>query len=201
MESLSGYDAKKAKILGERKRPRAGRYLLALAVVLALGGIVLTLDPLGWFADKEGYNLGSRRFPPDQRIEQTEITPEFREGTIYVDLATVNEKGIVRFEIPNQTVTLPNGTTFDYLPVTVYVAPSGRVVAAVSFCEPCIGTTFHIRGSRLVCDVCGTEWTLDGLKGKTGGCVDYPPAEVSYKVEGGKILLDERELRSWKPRT
>jgi len=193
---------KKAKVMGKGGgQRRRVPLLVAVLVVVMLAGVVLVDRGTPGSSSKGGsYNLGSRKYDPGRRIQQTEIVPDFRDGRIYVDLARVNERGIVSFKIPNQPVTLPNGTTFDYLPVTVYVAPSGRVVAAVSFCEPCSGTTFHIRGNRLVCNVCGTEWNLEDLRGISGGCVNFPPDEVRYQVEGGNLLLDEQELRSWKPR-
>lgn len=199
---------KKARVMGGP----AGEYhrFPAVAVivgVVALLGVLLAGTFLwengqtpGQAAKGGSYRLAPRRYDPALKVEQAEIAPEFRDGRIYVDLATVQEKGIIRFRIPNQPVRLPNGSNFDYLPVTVYVAPSGRVVAAVSFCEPCSGTSFHIRGDRLVCNVCGTQWRLEDLKGVVGGCLLFPPDEVNYRVEGGKLILDEQELRSWKPR-
>ncbi|HHY94886.1 MAG TPA: DUF2318 domain-containing protein [Firmicutes bacterium] len=191
---------KKAKVLGRGHQRRSPARVLAL--VLA-AGVVLLLAGMTWLGlagRDSGYALGSRRYDPETRIQQTELVPEFRNGKVYVDLSTIKEKAIVRFEIPNQPVTLPNGSTFDSLPITAYVAPSGRLVAAVSFCEPCSGTTFHIQGDRLVCNVCGTQWKLEDLRGIYGGCLMYPPDEVKYQVEDGKLVLDEQGLRSWQPR-
>lgn len=199
---------KRARVMGG---PAAGYHrfpaIAAIIGVVALLGVLVAGTFLwvngqtpGQEAKGGSYRLVPRRYDPALKVEQAEIAPEFRGGRIYVDLATVQEKGIVRFRIPNQPVRLPNGSNFDYLPVTVYVAPSGRVVAAVSFCEPCSGTSFHIRGDRLVCNVCGTQWRLEDLKGVVGGCLLFPPDEVNYRVEGSKLILDEQELRSWKPR-
>lgn len=205
---MSANAEKKARVMGgpggERRRfPVVGVFAGALVLVgIVLAGTLLSgsREIPGRAAEGGSYRLAPRRYDPAVRVEQADIVPEFRDGRIYVDLATVEEKGIVRFRIPNQPVRLPNGSDFDYLPVTVYVAPSGRVVAAVSFCEPCSGTSFHIRGDRLVCNVCGTQWRMEDLKGLNGGCLLFPPDEVNYRVEGGKLILDEQELRSWQPR-
>ncbi|MEW6398272.1 MAG: Fe-S-containing protein [Bacillota bacterium] len=199
---------KKARVLGgpggQRRRFPAISVLGGAAVLVGilLAGILMAgnRDTPGRAAQGESYRLAPRRYDPGVSTGQTEIVPEFRDGKIYVDLATVEEKGIVWFKIPDQPVRLPNGSSFDYLPVTVFVAPSGRVVAAVSFCEPCSGTSFHIRGDRLVCNVCGTQWRLEDLKGVSGGCLLFPPDQVNYRVGGGRLILDEQELRSWKPR-
>ncbi len=56
----------------------------------------------------------------------TDVKPEVRDGKVYVDLGEVDKGSLVQFKIENQPVTLPNGSSFDYLPVTAFVAPSAR---------------------------------------------------------------------------
>jgi len=173
--------------------------LMVLVVVV----IIFKLDPLGlWGASVRGsaHELAARRYDPSARVEQVAISPEYRDGEIHVALSEIDTASIVRFEVPDKRITLPNGTSFDSLPVTIYVASSGKVVAAISLCEPCSGSTFHIRGTRLVCNACATLWSLETLKGIAGGCMDYPPDQVAYTVADGKLVLDENELRSWIPR-
>lgn len=198
---------KKAVVMGKSPGRRRGFPVLPVSLAaLLLAGLVAVagLAARGGGAGRDpaggSYRVEARRYDPARRIEQTEVVPQFRDGKIYLDLATLRERGIVRFTVPDRPVTLPNGSRFDSLPVTAYIAPSGRVVAAVSFCEPCSGTRFHIRGDRLACNVCGTQWRLEDLKGITGGCLLYPPDEVGYRVEGDTLILDEQELRSWEPR-
>ena len=86
------------------------------------------------------------------------------------------------------------------LPVLAYVAPSGRVVVAISLCEPCRSYSFHISGSELVCNSCFTRWDLDTLKGVGGGCLDYPPEELTVTVEGDLVRIDQSALEAWVPR-
>ncbi|AVX21066.1 MULTISPECIES: Fe-S-containing protein [Carboxydocella] len=196
---------KKSMVLQGKKK---NSWLLPAAVVLSLaivgGAVALKTSSQTAATDKANvgtYNVGTQvTYDAAQKIEQTVVQPEFKDGKIYLDLELVKNNKIVKFEIPNQKVTLPNGTTFNSLPITAYVAPSGRVVGAVSFCEPCSGTSFHIEGNELVCNVCGTRWTLEDLKGVSGGCLTYPPDEVKYEVKDGKMVFDEKELRAWQPR-
>ncbi len=37
-----------------------------------------------------------------------------------------------------------------------YIAPDGKLVTAVSFCEPCRSTRFHVVGYNIFCNTCGT---------------------------------------------
>lgn len=200
----TGSFGKRSRVLAKpRKRPLIWP-LAGLAALLVVGLVLtFTVDPLGLLGrdkDVPAFKLSPRQYDANGRLSETPVTPEFKDGKIYVDLAAVDKGGLVDFEIPNQTVRLSNGATFDSLPVIAYVAPTGKVVAAVSFCEPCAGNSFHITGNRLVCNVCGTEWSLEKLQGLSGGCTKYPPEQVSFSVEGGRMVLDEQQLRSWVPR-
>lgn len=86
------------------------------------------------------------------------------------------------------------------LPLLAYIAPSGRLVVATSFCEPCRSQTFHFEGNQLVCDTCFTRWDLSTLMGIGGGCVAYPPEEVTAEVRGEQIFVPAADLEAWKPR-
>lgn len=202
LASHTNHSAKREKVLGRKKR-RSWTPVAGLAA-LVLAGVVLTLtvDPLGLMGrdSQPAFELSSRQYSSGEKLEATPITPTFKDGKIYVDLAAVDKGNLVGFELANKKVTLSNGSVFEALPVIVYVTPSGKVIAAVSFCEPCSGTSFHINGNRLVCNVCGTQWSLEKLQGISGGCTKYPPDKVAYTVDGNNLVLDEQQLRAWVPR-
>ncbi len=46
------------------------------------------------------------------------------------------------------------------LPLIAYIAPSGSLVVASSFFEPCRSNSFHIEGEEIVFGACGTRWDL-----------------------------------------
>jgi uncharacterized membrane protein len=81
-----------------------------------------------------------------------------------------------------------------------YITPSGKLVSAVSMCEPCRSTKFHIEGEEMVCNACGTRWTMEGLQGISGGCVAYPPDVLAHTIEGGKVKIQDTIILDWKPR-
>jgi Membrane iron-sulfur containing protein FtrD-like len=86
------------------------------------------------------------------------------------------------------------------IPLISYIAPSGNLVVATSFCEPCKSTSFHIEGNTLVCDTCFTKWDLNTLQGVSGGCTAYPPQALKAQKEGGNIVVATADLENWAPR-
>lgn len=86
------------------------------------------------------------------------------------------------------------------IPLTAFVQPDGNVMVAVSYCEPCKGETFHITGNQIVCNVCGTVWDLQTLKGVSGGCLTYPPEALIYSLNGDNLEVPQSVLDAWAPR-
>ena len=124
-------------------------------------------------------------------IPMTNIAVRVDHGRISIPLDVLREKKMVRFEYGNNGVKIP---------ILAYVTSSGRVVAAISMCEPCRSTHFHIQDKTLVCNVCNTEWSLENLKGIQGGCVNYPPEVIPSTVEKDSVLIEEKVVLGWKPR-
>lgn len=126
-----------------------------------------------------------------QTFGMTEIEAEAENGRISIPIDVVLEKKIVRFEFEDRGSKLP---------LLAYVTPSGKAVTAVSMCEPCRSTRFHIRQKTMVCNACATEWNLETLRGIRGGCLLYPPDLIPSTIENGRIWIDENVVRQWKPR-
>jgi hypothetical protein len=124
-------------------------------------------------------------------------------GNLQIPIADVTAKKIVGV-LYNRTTPMPDGYNDikgNALPLLAYVAPSGRLVVASSLCEPCHSYEFHIEGTDLVCNSCGTRWDLNTLEGKSGGCLSYPPNELKATVAGGTLSVPTGQLESWLPRT
>ena len=121
----------------------------------------------------------------------SDISIKVDNGKISIPLDAVIEKRMVRFEYEGNGVKIP---------IVSYITPTGKVITAVSMCEPCRSTRFHIRDKTLVCNACGTEWNLETLKGIQGGCLNYPPDVIPSTIEKEKIQIDEKIVTQWKPR-
>jgi uncharacterized membrane protein len=126
-----------------------------------------------------------------QKIPMTDVQPSVGNGKISIPLDLVLEKRIVRFEYE------ANGSK---IPLLSYITQTGKVVTAVSMCEPCRSTRFHIKDKTIVCNACGTLWNLETLKGISGGCLNYPPDLLPSTVDKGRIQIDEKVVAQWKPR-
>jgi uncharacterized protein len=126
-----------------------------------------------------------------QKISMADVQATVRNGKVSVPLDVVLEKRMLRFE---------HQVRGEAVPLLAYVTQNGKVVTAVSMCEPCRSTRFHIEGKTLVCNACGTRWSLDTLKGISGGCLNYPPDVIPSAVENGVIQIDQKSVEQWKPR-
>ncbi len=190
--SNSSLKEKRDKVLAEKKLP--WMWVTFIAAVLALGGAAF------WII--EGKTTTNPKIASQQKvmervdysgqtISMTDIVAKVESGKISIPLEVLKEKKIVRFEYEGGGVRVP---------LLAYVTSTGRVVTAVSICEPCRSTRFHIEEKAIVCNSCATEWDLETLKGIKGGCVNYPPAVIPSTVEKDRILIEEKAVLDWKPR-
>jgi len=124
-------------------------------------------------------------------IKMTNVPCKVENGKISIPLDVVKEKKIVQFLYEGNGVKVP---------LLSYMTQTGKVVTAVSVCEPCRSTKFHIKEKLIICNSCYTEWNLETLKGIKGGCLKYPPDVIPSTVEKGQILIDEKTVTQWKPR-
>ena len=131
-------------------------------------------------------------YSPDNKLEQTIVESNVENGkAIVATLSTIKEKKFIWTEYN------ANGKR---IPLTAFIQPDGKVMVAVSFCEPCKGETFHITGNQIVCNVCGTVWDLQTLEGISGGCQTYPPEALTYFLNGDNLEIPQTVLDAWEPR-
>jgi len=192
--SGSSFQDKKEKVLGEkRKKPYWVPISLAVvAVVLAgVGYWLIKGDSAADPRVSSQPKVSGKVDYAGQKIVMTDIQAKVEKRKISIPLDVVKEKKMVRFEYEN------NGNK---IPLLAYITQTGRVVTAVSMCEPCRSTRFHINDKKIVCNACGTEWNLETLKGIQGGCLNYPPDVIPSMIEKDRILIDEKNITQWKPR-
>ena len=191
--SGSSFQDKREKVLGEQKKKPPWMLVSLILVVLVLGGVAywLILGRTSGQSNIPSQKVTGRVDYAGQTISMVDIQAKVENGKISIPLDVVMEKKIVRFEYEGQGLKIP---------LLSYITLAGRVITAVSMCEPCRSTRFHIKDKTLVCNACNTEWNLDSLKGIRGGCIDYPPEVIPSTVEKGRVLIDEKVVVNWKPR-
>jgi len=191
--SGSQFQDKKEKVLGGKKKSSWAIVSLVVGAI-ALGGIAYWIIQGSTAANSKDLTQPKVSGTVDytgQKIPMTEVQPSVGNGKISIPLDLVLEKRIVRFEYE------ANGSK---IPLLSYITQTGKVVTAVSMCEPCRSTRFHIKDKTIVCNACGTLWNLETLKGISGGCLNYPPDLLPSTVDKGRIQIDEKVVAQWKPR-
>ena len=161
------FKEKKEKVLGERKKSPWGFISLGVIVVV-LGGVAFWIIEAKTAMNPQiasQQKVMERVDYSGQTIPMTDIVAKVQNGKIAIPLDLVKEKKMVRFEYEGHGVKIP---------LLAYVTLAGRVVTAISMCEPCRSTRFHIQDQTLVCNACNTEWSLETLKGIRGGVYELP---------------------------
>jgi hypothetical protein len=178
--------------LCKRKPFRIFFQVASAAVVIGAGFVwMLPLDVRAQILSPSPPRASDKTEYWSKAIKMTDVPAKVENGKISIPLDGVKEKKIVRFEYPGNGVKIP---------LLSYVTDRGKIVTAVSICEPCRSTRFHIKDKSIVCNSCYTEWTLDTLKGIKGGCLKYPPDVIPHSAENGEIVIDEKTVALWKPR-
>ena len=183
---------KRQKLLEEKKK-----FPLVKVVVI----FVVAAIPLAWFVFRDSPDASSGSVAGtkvvekvsyrNQNVAMTRIDAAVAGGSVSIPADLIQEKKLVYFEYASGRKRVP---------LMAYVTPSGKLVTAVSMCEPCKSTKFHIENEQMVCNACFTRWTLEGLRGISGGCLEYPPDVVAHTIEGGNVKINERIVLDWKPR-
>jgi hypothetical protein len=192
--SVTSFRDKRAMVLAGKKR-------MPLKILVSFAILTMILGVLGYWQlqRKSALNPRMSNLPKvsgdvsyaSQAIDMTDIEATVENGRISIPIDVVLEKKIVRFEFESK------GSKF---PLLAYVTPSGKAVTAMSICEPCRSTRFHIQKKTMVCNACATEWKLETLQGIRGGCLNYPPDLIPSTIENDRIWIDENVVIQWRPR-
>ncbi len=123
--------------------------------------------------------------------QMVDISSKVENGKIIIPVDLVKKNRFVAFQYTNGSQNVP---------LLAYLAPDGKLVTAVSLCEPCRSTRFHISGDNIVCNTCGTTWKLQNLEAVSGACGAYPPDPIPSKVVGNTVQIDLKTVANWRPR-
>ena len=192
----NNHEAKRQKFT-QKKQSKTALFSVigVVAVVVIIGSFFLfgnnTSNPND--SVKAAADIGQTvNYSPNVKLEQTVVESKVENGKeILASLSTIKDKKFVWTEYK------ANGKR---VPLTAFVQPDGKIMVAASLCEPCKGERFHISGNQLICNVCGTIWDLQTLKGISGGCQTYPPEALTYSLNGDNIEVPQSVLDAWTPR-
>jgi uncharacterized membrane protein len=192
LRQTGGDKERKEKVLGKKKNLKLWWGVIIIIFVAALS--------VYWWIARDG-EAGTKKLSGspvmdkvaygNTTVAMTPIAAMIRNGALEIPLEAAKEKKIVSFSYGNKG---------NQLPLMAYITPKGMLVTAVSMCEPCRSTQFHIEGTNMVCNACGTRWELESLNGISGGCLQYPPEVIGHKIDGEKVQIKETDILNWKPR-
>jgi hypothetical protein len=134
----SSFKEKREKVLGDKKK--SPWILISLIVgAFVLGGVAFWIIRERTTANPKiasQQKVVERMDYSGQTISMTDIRAKVENGKISIPLDVVKEKKMVRFEYEGKGLKIP---------LLAYVTLAGRVVTAISMCEPCRSTRFHIQ--------------------------------------------------------
>lgn len=186
---------KKERVLNSKTNSNRALIYIGLIAVVIVGALIIFRNS---DQSKELLVINNQPVVSDKvvygadRLDHSITVAFVKDNKIILPLDLVKEKKFVRFQIA--------GTNTNDLPIVAYLTEEGKVVTAISMCEPCNSTEFHIKGSNLICNSCGTTWNLNDLKAISGSCGKYPPDPLPSIVVGKEILIDKFLLENWKRR-
>ncbi|NOG47032.1 MAG: DUF2318 domain-containing protein [Calditrichaeota bacterium] len=189
------FSLKRQKVLSKNNtKPGNKKTVYSIISVLALMGFAAFYDSLPALAnpviEKQPVVVAEFKYPNlPKRMSATKAT--VRDGKIVIPFDALKKEKFLKFNYSSNNLNTP---------LLAYISEEGKVVTAVSMCEPCNSTTFHIRGDQLVCNSCGTTWELDNLNGLEGSCQKYPPDALPSIVVGNEIQIDESLVANWRRR-
>jgi len=187
-----GSEAKREKLLAQKKKfPFVKVVVILLVLAISLAWFLFKESPEAGLGSVFGTKVTEKVSYKNQNIRMTPVAGVAGSGYMEIPVDVVKDKKIVYFEY---------NKAGKQVPLMAYITPSGKLVTAVSMCEPCRSTKFHIEGEDMVCNACGTRWTMEGLQGISGGCLAYPPDVVAHTIEGGKVKIQDTIILDWKPR-
>jgi len=125
---------------------------------------------------------------PQQMVD---ISVRTENGKIVIPLEVVQHRKFVAFSSNNPQNTVP---------LLAYVSGEGKIITAVSMCEPCNSQRFHIQENKLVCNACGSTWELNSLESISGSCGKFPPDAVPNTIVGNEIQIEEAVVANWQRR-
>jgi uncharacterized Zn finger protein (UPF0148 family) len=193
-QSKGNRHEKRERVLGKHQTAGRNRTTLIVTglVAVAIGALVLfnlpsggnpVLKALPVVATPAQYSRAGQQMAP--------IQAKIENGKVIVSLDEVKEKKFVRFTY---------GDAASGLPMLAYVSGEGKIITAVSMCEPCNSTAFHIKGDKIVCNSCGSTWELNTLQSVSGSCGKYPPDVIPNTIVGKGIQIDEQIVARWQRR-
>jgi hypothetical protein len=190
----AGWHSKRRKILEKRSSGGMARWKIPVVVAIVSLFAVFVIKSLPSSANPviraQPVVVDGVAYPRSGQ-SMVNISAKIENGKIVVPLDALRERRFIAFEYNG-----PKGP----VPLLAYVSGEGKIVTAVSICEPCNSKRFHISGTELICNSCGTKWHINTLEPISGSCGKYPPDALPSLINGNEVRIDEQIVANWQRR-
>ena len=194
-EPKSDFKSKRDKILDGGKSKKSRNLSVYLLLLIIIGFMIfMVYNSLPSYKNpviEAQPKVTSKVSYSNVNLQMFDIKPEVRDGKIIVPLDVVIDKKLVGFQYIKGNIKVP---------LLAYISPEGKLVTAVSICEPCNSERFYTEEDEIVCNACGTRWRLKNLEGISGACQQYPPDPIPSTIVGNEIQIDESIVINWRRR-
>lgn len=188
-------NSKKERVINYRNNHGKNNLYIVVILIIFVGAIFYYIKSQPSkeleIIEKQPKVADNISYPPT-RYDHAYTIAFTKNNKIILPLNLVKERKFVRFQVV--------GNNESAVPILAYLTEDGKVVTAISMCEPCNSTEFHIEGNNLICNSCGTTWNLNDLNAVSGSCGRYPPDPIPSKVVGNEIQIDEYLVKNWSRR-
>lgn len=186
--------SKKEKVLNNSDYSKRKGLFGGLATILIVSALIFYLN--GQPSNQEAIiddqpSVISNVIYPNIRFDPAYSVALSDGDKIVLPLDVVKERKFIKFDYIGKSTTIP---------ILAYFTEEGKVVTAISVCEPCDSKDFHIKGTELICNSCGTTWNLNNLDAISGSCGNYPPDPIPSIVVGNEIQINEEDVVGWSRR-
>lgn len=185
------FRGKREKVLGKQGKNRTKLFLWIVGIAAVGGWFYANLPERGNPVIKASPIVTNAMYYGSTPLQMTPVLVKVENGKIIIPLDVLKDKKFIRFTYGDPTY----GT-----PLLAYISSEGKIITAVSVCEPCNSTAFHIRGDKIICNSCGSTWELNDLEAVSGSCGRYPPDAVPNTVVGNEVQVDEQIVARWQRR-
>ncbi len=190
----ANWQEKRERVLGKQQSSDKSRLrtIIIVGIVAAFGGwFYLNLPESGNPIIKASPVVVSPVIYTQAGEQMFDVPSKVQNGKIIIPLDLLKERKFLAF---NYTTERNN------VPLLAYITGEGKILTAVSMCEPCNSIRFHIKGDKLICNSCGSTWELNNLEAVSGSCGRFPPDAVPNTIVGNEIQIEEGVVANWQRR-
>jgi hypothetical protein len=127
--------------------------------------------------------------PVSDSLEIRMVDVSFHEesGDLIFSLDDLLRHRLVRFEVQTPTTVRP---------VMAYIGTDGRLVTAISVSEHCGSTRFILKGRRIHCAQCASQWDMMTMEAYSC-CAKYYPDPIPSRVVGREVHIPRAFVDRW----